>query len=632
MLRRSVLAFALIVSTSLYSAQSAASMGTSVGNTANAIFGSKAGINTRVNNPLLGQSKMATIDNSKTFDSTMQCASNDKAVGITFLPVGGNDYRLVIKQDTNLDKAFDYTYDSNVLGRSVSGICNNGIVMCTTPGSWNNCNYYVWDTSDKKIFLRPVAISSSELGGCYCSNSSCGVNSLEAQMYETVGGGVSAAIMAKNTLFIHSKSQWSPSEMTYYLFGQNRTSCTGGVATKWDNYGQKNPTKYYESQVPPNISIADVAVEQGSDQNSYYSMINHQSEVSYDYAGNKIGMPSTTSCTIKHIPFEATKNVYVSKTANANIFAHSSSNGYFYQLDYAGCGNSISTIDRSFVPNGLIRNFTCGYNYKVTYTGPSKSYPHSDTTLPFFVEWEQPTVVNYTDISNTNDCSSIDTTDCTILDEQVCDQSGNNCNYSIKNGIKQNIMIGKKCFTGAFSTSCSNGSEIFSTTNTGTINVLYTGSDAWFYTKRTYSCKAKDISINTDQMQNTLGTVQKNESTSVMTYTDVGGVSRTAQLPTGDTCPSPMCTIKRPATNTSTFSDNTNRSQTAGGTGVYETVIKTCSAPDQISAKTCPIDQSLGEQMVEDCSCTGGQIGFQKAITSLEVVDKAAKDMICSQD
>lgn len=661
-------------------------MGTEIGKTANSIFGTKAGINTRVNNPLLGQSKMTTIDNSKNFDSTVQCASNSKAVGITFLPMGGNDYRLIIKQDTNLDQTFDYTYDSGVLGRSVSGICNNGVVMCSSPGTWNNCTYFTWDTSDKKIFLRQVANTSSELGGCYCSNSSCGVNTLEPQMYETVGGGVSAAIMAKNPLFIHSKSQWSPTEMTYYLFGQNRTNCTGGVATNWDKYGQKNPTQYYDAQVPPNTSIADVAIEQGSDPTSYYSMISHQNQVSYDYAGDKIGMPTTSTCTINNLPKTNLNSNTISKSISntslcvdndliLTVKADNTGMASFLVNDYFGnngspnCGGQASKLLDSEnlssymgIANG--NYYTVNYNISLAQVGGSCAHMNASRNyiqtngatinvnpdvmqnlcaasgaqiatingnIAINIQSESMNTV-LTDGCNTQENDS----SCTVTDESICDQNGANCVTTIRNGIKTGIIPNKMCYTISTSVAsylvCTDGNTMTKTLSGGNTGTLATGSNLWYTIKRTYSCKAKDIAINTNQMQATLGTVQKNDSTSVMTYTDVGGISRTAQLPTGDNCPNPVCTIKRPKIDTSAFSDNTNRSQTVSGTGVYETVIKTCTAPDTISAKTCPVDSTLSEQMIENCSCTGGTVGFQKAITTLEVVDKAAKDMICSQD
>jgi hypothetical protein len=642
-----------------------------------AIFGSKDGVNNRLSQPLMSNTQMTTVSGTKSFDTQIQCPASSKSVGITFLPSTGNDYRLMIKQDTDLNGAFDYTYDTSILGRTVSGVCTNGVLMCNPSGSWTDCKPYVWDAVSNKISLRAVATNSSELGACYCSNSSCNVTTLAPQIYENIGGGISAAIMHSNPLFLLSKSSWSFEEMTYYLFGQNKTNCSGLGASNWDQYGEKNPTQYFNNQTPPNTSIAEVAINQGNDPNSYYSMLSHQNEVSYDTAGHTIGMPSKTSCML-------TKSIHSTVSTEYDCTATVSWNGQQWcELAHAGG----ATIQHSGTMAASITNLSivlkkgqsayavADYSYAscdndgdtitLKYSGDasgqySSTCPDSKNGIALelanntstgnknvFIEyfnqqhsgdgWDNYNTHVYKtpthekesfSIIESNNCPS----DCKLIEEQTCDASGLNCVYTVKNGVNQNITPQRSCQ--AYSSSitggslCADGNSITMQTNDGT-SILYSSSNAWFNIKRTYDCGSSEININSSKMTQAAGTATKTDSAATsMTYTDQNGSTKTIDsLPTGDDCPTPACTVKRPNIDTTSFSDGSNRSQTAVGTTVYETAIKTCTKSG--TTATCQLES--GETMIEDCSCTGSMQGFQKAITTLGTVSASSKDMICSQ-
>jgi hypothetical protein len=667
----------LMVSAFLFGTDpTASSRGSNIGNTAMSLFGSKEGVNNKLSQPLMSNTQMTTVDGSKSFDTQMQCPSSSKSVGITFLPSTGNDYRLLIKQDTDLNGAFDYTYDTSTLGRTVSGVCTNGVLMCNPSGSWTDCKPYVWSAVDNKISLRSVVTNSSELGACYCSNASCNVTTLAPQIYENIGGGISAAVMHSNPLFLLSKSEWNFAEMTYYLFGQNKTNCSGIGTSNWDQYGETNPTQYYNNQTPPNTSIAEVAINQGNDPNSYYSMLSHQNEVSYNGTGDTIGMPSRAACTL-------TKSIHSTVSTEYDCTATVSWNGQQWcELAHAGygarhsgsmsasitnlsvslknaqsvyvvanydsssCDDDRNTItvkysgdaagEHSYVcPSSkkgialeLINNTsTVNKNVLIEYFNQTHSLGGWDyyNTHVYKTSTHQKETFSITESSN---CPS----DCTLIEEQTCDANGLNCIYTVRNGVNQNITLQRNCK--AYSSSitsgslCADGNTITMQTNEG-LSTLFSGANAWFYIKRTYDCGSHEISIDSSKMTRAAGTATKADSTATsMTYTDQNGAIKTINsLPTGDNCPTPACTIKRPKVDTAEFSDRTNRSQTTGGTTVYETVIKTCTKSG--TTAICSLD--TGETMLEDCSCTGSMVGFQQAISTLGAVSEASKDMICSQ-
>lgn len=669
--------FSIVAASLLYSADpTAGAKGTNIANTALSVFGSKDGVNNRLGQPLMSNTKMTTLDGTKSFDAQMQCPASSKSIGITFIPSGGNDYRLIIKQDTNLDGTYDYTYDSNSLARTVSGVCTNGALMCNPAGSWSDCKSFVWDTNNKQVYLRQVTTGSSELGACYCSNSSCGVSTLAPQIYENIGGGISAAIMKSNPLFILSKSEWSFADMTYYLYGQDKTNCTGLGGSNWDKYGEKNPTIYYDAQTPPNTSIADVAIDQGNDPTSYYSMISHQNEVSYNNSGDTIGMPSRNSCvSTKSLKSTITQEYNCNDPIIWNGTPYCELARAGYGLSYSGssaavisniqtdvkkgqslfaitapssnaCDNDQSIINllysggvsgtftascptsKAGVVVPIIQNSTASKNVLISNFEQRHSgdgHDRYDIYIYQTNEYKKETL----NITESTTCP----TDCRLEEEQVCDQNGQNCVYTVRNGSKSGITPQKHCYlyssditTG---TVCDDGSSIGIQTNNGN-EILLSGGDAWFYTKRIYDCGNTDIAIDSSKMTRAAGTAYKtDESATIMTYTDhTGNTVSINNLPSGDECPAPVCTIKRASKSVDQFSDNTNRSQTTAGTSVTETVVKTCTKSG--ASMTCPTES--GETMIEGCSCSGNWTGFQQAVTTLGAVSEAAKDMICSQN
>lgn len=668
--------FFLIASTLLLShsnlaaEQSATQRGKSLGNTTNSTYGSKDGISKKMSNPIMGKGQMTTMDGSKSFDAQMQCPASSKALGITFLSAGGNDYRLIIRQDTDLDKTFDYTYDTNVLGKTVSGICTNGVTMCSPAGSWTNCKPYTWDVQDKKIFLRESSFGAAEMGSCFCSNMSCGVSSLLQQMYENVGGGISATLMNKNPLFLHSKSEWSFAEMTYYLFGQNKENCTGFASTSWDKYGETNPSKNYTNQQPPSTSIADVAIEQGGDPNSYYSLLSEQNKVAYDKKGNKVSLPSKVSCvSSKSIVSKITTEwescspvgwngqtwcVVGDRAAKNDVSLSGSSVSLKAGQSLYGIGHyngSICDNDSSHV----VLNFTGDKTGSLSLGCPSaRSYG-----LAVVNNAEKNMNINITQFTQNHSGGGYDVynislyksnsyqketfsatisdncpTDCELVDEQVCDNSGNNCVYTVRNGVKQTITPPKSCSTHSSSVSagqyCADGNALTVQTNEGT-QVLYAGSDAWFQTKKTYQCKSDDIALDVTKMTNTSQTATKAQESTMMSYVGLDGSSQAINnLPVEEKCPTPTCTIKKTEVDNVQYNDGTNKSQLAGGGTTYMSYVRTCIKDDATSAMTCPVDTAAGEKMTEACRCEGNMGPFQEAISTLKVVEEASKDMICS--
>ncbi len=642
-------------------------------------MGSGNAVNSNLSKPIMGGSQMKTMDGKTSFNAQVQCPSNTKTVVITFLPVGGNDYRLMVQQDTDLDGKFDYTYDTSSTGRTVSGVCANGVVMCNPAGSWNACQPYIWTTnSNRQLSLTPVSNGYSGLGSCFCSNASCGVSSLAEQMYDTIGGGISTTIMKNDSRFILSKNEFDQANMAYSLFGQNKINCSGIGATSWDQHGEQNPTKYYDAQTPPNTSIGDIALEQGSDPTSYYSMISNQSNVAYNESGDTLGMPNKVSCTITNslksimtTQYDCTNAVnwnggsYCELAAQANghvagsgmvsidnlsvqvkvgqslyavrdfSWAACDDDGATASLSYSGdaSGGYFETcgVSKAAKAVAIINNNTKVANVLINYFREQHSGGGFDNYSLHVYKSNAYQSESFENVES-NNCPS----NCTIIDEQVCDKNGQNCVYTIRNNVKTNIQPSEDCYQYSSSitngTVCSSSSQITIQTING-IKTLYSGDTPKFYYKRTYDCGTSNVNIDASKQIQASGTATKTDNTSAtMTYTDMNKATQTiTALPTAESCLAPTCTVKRPKVSNDMFFDNTNRSQTTGGSIVYETVAKTCTGSG--SSAACPVDASLSETMIDNCSCPGTNMrGFQQAITNIGVVSEGAKDMICSQN
>lgn len=115
------------------------------------------------------------------------------------------------------------------------------------------------------------------------------------------------------------------------------------------------------------------------------------------------------------------------------------------------------------------------------------------------------------------------------------------------------------------------------------------------------------------------------ENSTEYTYKDLDGSTKVIMnAQTGESCPTPACTVKRPKIDTIQFSDGTNRAQ-ATGAETYEVFIKACSTSTM--TPQCLLD--TGEILVEDCTCSGSMNQTTNAIGTMKVMENVAKQYSC---
>jgi len=260
-------------------------------------IGSKEGLIENLGRPLVEEKPMTNISGDKSFYTTIRCPSQKAGITITYLPLSGNDWRLVIQEDLDLDGEYEYIYDTQMAGVRVSGVCSAGIVSCDPGGTWNNCEYYYWDAGDSGYVTLVKTQDTSLLGGCFCSNASCGVNTLVREIVDYTAGGVAQAVMNANRDLGVTKGDFDPTNWTLSMNVQNSQGC----ANAGGGYGEKDLNKlssYYDTQIPPDVSsyIASNPDVQTSSDSPYY-LVQQVSKIQVQ--GQSIGIPSVVSCDIR---------------------------------------------------------------------------------------------------------------------------------------------------------------------------------------------------------------------------------------------------------------------------------------------------------------------------------------------
>ncbi|MCI4435628.1 MAG: hypothetical protein JHC33_02285 [Ignisphaera sp.] len=273
--------------------------------------------------PLTTDTQMTTLDGSKSGKVNLRCeGANPFTLDFYFIPVGGNNYRLVIKKDDGsvvLDTN-NVTYNeslnvnssgflagSSSTGIAISGVCENGLVYCQN-GIWdeNHCFYfkYVAD-SNGNLSLIQVALkkdSSNTLGQCSCTSESCGWSNIVPYTY--VVGGVSRALMSANPKYQMSSGSWDSTQFKYTYYGMDTSNCTSASKNAVAP-GDDNLSRFYSPNGRTDIdrgTVDSVISRQSQNNNSPYSIATKLQNVQYDKNGQtiKVSKPDLAYCFVNN--------------------------------------------------------------------------------------------------------------------------------------------------------------------------------------------------------------------------------------------------------------------------------------------------------------------------------------------
>ena len=239
-------------------------------------FGNQDKSNQNISQPMTSPTNlMQTVDGSQSFQANLTAPASAKFLEVFIQPAGTGDLqKVMISQDLNTDGVIDYVYN---LPRPVSGVCGNGYIACD-PATWNNCQYFKWTAGpDGKI--ADAAASITDLGGCYCINSSCGSNlvwSNSSVILQDLGGGIVNAIHNGNTAFTITNVSYDLTTIDY--FGRvtgNTTTATASVASLASSPTVSTLTGYYSNWPALTSARDNSAIAQSTDPNSLYYLISN---------------------------------------------------------------------------------------------------------------------------------------------------------------------------------------------------------------------------------------------------------------------------------------------------------------------------------------------------------------------
>lgn len=268
------MAMALVSSNAL--AVDGKTAGQSAGQTALSRFGTKSGVNSNISMPMTNSSNlMQTVNGATSFPATLNAPSSAKFLEVMIQPSGTGDLQqVIVSQDLNTNGAIDNVHTVPVL---VSGVCANGFISCTA-GSWSNCKYFTW-TADADGRATEALASITDLGGCYCINSSCGSNLVwvnSAIVLKDIGGGIVNAVHTSNTQFTITNVATDITTITYY--GQVTTQTNNAAASV--SAFASSPTvstlsSYYTNWPQLTAARDSAAIAQSSDTSSFYYLISN---------------------------------------------------------------------------------------------------------------------------------------------------------------------------------------------------------------------------------------------------------------------------------------------------------------------------------------------------------------------
>ena len=656
--------------------QQAQSTGSSLGSSAQGEVSSRSDINNRFFKPMTsgGSIPLYTFDNSKHFSASLTKEGGKRLVDILIQQGGTGDLKtLRVYQDLDNSNSYNYAYDVTSVIGPVSGICANGVIACT-PGTWTNCKYYMW-TADSSGRVSLVQRPSTDFGGCYCINNSCGSNlaiSNSSVILKDLGGGVIGAIekYSNYRVVVTGVSQGVVNEVWY-----------GELVKSSD---APNPSQYTDSDTADyeweTGSISPAQYWSGTDAGSFYAA-----------AGNVEDQEKSNPNSLYNLIVNsqaAKKNPYEEHTCyiRREITVTKHQNNYYTAEDDNTCPDR---FDTSICKNGPEHCYTdgqgnehclcqlaktgggCGQTYDYTFCGKFTThyYIPDDTyalikigsstvlyknagttggtdptkgTYTFSTNGSQRVLVKYYNLGGCNGTPSSylkvyiyrkawDTVDKEIDDQCQAYENNSNCK------LKDEWVEGVQTWRDYNPTGLTPVGQVCKTFKGW---VSHTFCYNWWVKKRIYACKisgwdfskakqrantivnsTKDVNVmqtsilgnvNYQDYNNSSGSWQNyNENM----YIPFAGSNKQCQM---------VCKVKVPVQDTQAYA-NTNTSQYRKISS-YVFDYRACKAMSS-GSYVCPYDPSKGESVVTNCQCINE---FANSAAIMQTLEDAGHDIICS--
>jgi len=238
----------------------------------------------------------------------------------------------------------------------------------------------------------------------------------------------------------------------------------------------------------------------------------------------------------------------------------------------------------------------------------------------------------------TDTCSGGDFSGCRLKDEQICDAEGRSCIWTVRSFSKTGIKPLPDCvqkgsdLSGAVWTVCVDGMNMTYASTAGQVGILETGEDVWWVVKRTYYCPGQNpYDLESAKKRMPVLEPSVSFSGSTLTYTDYlpqTGTRYSGSIelwPMDDQLECEMvCKVRVGVPETQAGSYG-HQGQYLVSTESIRDEYRVCEL-DSSGAWVCPYDPSR-ETRLKNCGCLNA---FNEAITGMQLLRDASKDVICS--
>lgn len=642
--------------------------GQSSGNTVLQHFGSKSTLNSNLSVPMTNASTdMKTIDGKTSFSAALGSPSTNQFLQVLIQPSGSGDLsKVIVAQDLDSDGSFDHTLDLGALGVPVSGICANGFISCQ-PGTWLGCQPYTW-VSDSAGVLAVNPTEFSQLGGCYCINSSCGsslVWSNSALVLKDLGGGAVAAIHAQDATVAITSVKTDVVTITYY--GQllkNTTTAKDKVTSLSTIPSTPQLQNYYSNWPQLSADASSVPMSNsGNPDSMYYKLMN--SSVAQ-------GSASTRNCSI-------VRNGVITTTPTATFTGSGSASVCTDHMLLFMMKQGNNEIDLKYVDAGKFGlsdlHHNCGDDpggdgwhqlSSVNVPSSTANLQVNLTKARFDVSNMQgPTYIDLTDNLRYL-CSTGGTASTSQFDSAV--QASMSCPASGAQTVSFDWTYIFEYSTDSYQESVNNGCSVMESDTTcrvqdetvdGVMTVrnfnatgllplptkqTFIGAGPplemfrpWWKKNRTYVCKNQtgfDLSAVKKRYNSVVTTAADTDTT--LNFTDVrqdangnwvtepSSVTKISSDPLPE-C-EPACKVRRPKTDTQVGTSGITTEVVSGkrySNSSFDTLYKPCID----GGTTCSVDLDAGEYMIDNCKCVNE---FGMAASTMQMLRLGGADSVCS--
>ena len=588
--------------------------------------------------PILTDSSLSTLDNSKTGPAKIICPGTKTILQLLIQPSATKDLQYVhISYDTDYDGKLDKVLTLNI---PISGVCANGFVSCL-PGTWKSCKWFAWKYTG---VLTYEEVSPTKLGGCYCINVGCTQASfivMKDRILRDLGGGIAGAMFAGNYQLAVAEAEIEDFIIRFY--GQSSSKCGLTDATLGNLYGDNAA---FESRKSQELAVA----EQMSDPNSYYNLVTKSPAF--------VNADSQLCIMTRSVYFDNNSCQLIDETNNGCILLENNKNCSLKEEKiYDAKGNVVYTY-ANFNPTGVLPLETCkqiqmeptcsfevpvsgstctGYVEGPTKCGNScaqiKGFARADggsATLNVYLTAEQINSLQQiylswcTDTYSTGNCFDDDGgVKLIVNNQQVVYQTYHNCEpCNFSKPVPKNVFhvgnnviyfvnwAGKKPGTG-----CRPFVISFLFQDQGVYKEV---CHQWWKVERTYLCKS-ETSQNPDLTRADVVIETLSNSGTTWSYSDPAFSTFSFQLNMNDqencieACKLTIAEERAQATASATTSDY--RYDPSTKIFIYRTCIQ----------GRCPVSE--GEIIVQDCTCLKE---FGLAYGVLESLRQSSIDMTCS--